>query len=168
MKRSTRRLVVGWVAVVLAVSAWPARATDLKIWMDEFKPYVLPVNGQSATATSYQSPISIQVVEWPSDSDSTYVWAPVNLPVGTVIKSVVYYHGGSIRGNYTYCDLLSVKFGKDGTVYSRGQSKAVSETAVPLVPYDAGTSLVIREGFRYMVRVQVLEGTTVRGVKITY
>lgn len=169
MKRSTKSLMVGWVAVVLAVSAWPARAAELKIWMDEFKANYTPLVGSNSTLIAYQSPASAGVMQNGNEKIAWQAWAPVNLPVGAFISKVVYYHGGSLGGGrITQCQLWRIRLG--GTPENLGSVVSSSESpAIPQLQLTTSEDkLLIAKGYRYYVTVYADVSTAVRGVKITY
>ena len=166
MKRSLASLAIGAVAVVMMVSPEAAKAGELKFWMDAFKPDQLPLQGTSASLVSYQNPSGTSLFSLGGDKDAWVGWVPVKLPVGTTIKSVVYYHGSS-SGSYTICQLRRVKFGKADLLLAGGASDAAAATTVTLSAIDADKA-TIASGYRYYINISVPVGTSVRGVKITY
>ena len=164
MKRLWTGLAIGAVAVGMLVSPVSAAAGVLKIWPDQFKSGTRPLNSTS-TATVYQDPTLVGLYDL--DPDMLQCWAPVNLRVGTTIKSVVYYEDG-ISSGLTVCELLSKPFVKDATLLSRADSSSRSPKTVTLVPTDPATPIVIKQDVRYFVRIRMSSGTEVRGVKINY
>lgn len=168
MKKSSTCLGIGAVLFILLVSPVPAKAGNLKIWMDQFTADWQPMNGTSTTRTVVQNPGELMNSATDPSATTLYYWAPVNLPVGTVIKSVVYYHGGSpAGGKYTSCFLFKNKFGKSGTLMALGSSMAETPATVTLTGLTEANS-TIAAGSRYFVKIILNEGTMIRGVQLFY
>lgn len=166
MKTSSVFMTLGVAAVLVVWAPFSTRAGELKLWMDAFKKDMLPHNGTSKTATFYQNPAYFGIIEWAPSEDTSWGWVPLKLPVGTVVKSIAYYHGDSL-GNYTYCDLVRVKHGKEPHVIAQGTSKASSAATITLSLLGVD-SIVIQPNYRYYIRVQVATGTHVNGVRVLY
>lgn len=166
MKRAWASLAIGLAFLGLLGAPVTAGAGDLKIWMDAFKSDYLPLTGETTTLLVFQSPASVGLT--PSASKTNWWgWAPVNLPVGTVITNVVYYHGGSNMGNFTGCRLLRVRLGRDAELVASAFSQASPSATITLLAGNPD-KLVIMKGYRYFVQVFTEVSTSVRGVRIFY
>jgi hypothetical protein len=165
MKRTLASLSV-LASIVLLCGPVTAKAEDLKIWPDSLRADGLPVNGETATVLASHSPDKIFVYSAADPKTTWYGWAPVNLPVGTVIKNVIYYHGGG-TGGFSSCMLTRAKAGTTPVSVASGSSNSSDAEQVTLV-INKPNMMKIKAGYTYFVRVFVAEGVSVRGVKVIY
>ena len=161
----TNRLILGILGLLVAAPL-ATQAASLKIWADQFKPTRLPYSGVSLTQFVGQTPGEFDFSNG-SLSDVSKSWAPVNLPVGTVIKKIIYYHGGSEHGNLAACFFFRIQMGDIPDQLALALSNSAQPTPLLLSAMSLSAA-TIQPGFRYYIQVNQAEDTSFRGVKIFY
>jgi hypothetical protein len=167
VKRARNYLVLGAALVLLATTV-STKAAEVRLWMDQFKTDYAPLERTSDKLIQYQTPASAGVVNSAGDRTGWQGWAPVNLPVGSAIGSVVYYHVGSTNiGHATVCNFWRVKFGKNPESLAAGHSTAAVPETVSLT-MASEDKLIVKSGYRYYVSIFIGATTAMKGVKIIY
>ncbi len=144
-----------------------ANAAELLIGPEKFRTDGIPLNGATPHRIGFQGPEMVGVFSMGTPPTVWYGWAPVNLPVGSVIKSVHLQYGGSTADKITNCQLMRVKFGKAAQLVAFISTSNGLASDIPLTINNQDW-LVIQEDFRYFIRIYTGIGTTIFGVKITY
>jgi hypothetical protein len=138
-------------------------AGQLQIWPDQLKP-LYGTLAENAAPSLFLDPTSVKISTFLSNY--WVGWAPVNLPVGTVIKSMVYYHD-SESGDLTSCLFYRIKMGKEAVLIAASYSFAAEPTTEPMNALDPAL-LTIRPGYRYFIHASIRETGVFKGMKINY
>ncbi len=161
--------VRGWVGGVILgfMLALPSAgpAATLQFWPDQFRSDFTQLNNESDSPLIVQSPATLTAYPEGLPKLGWLGWVPVSLPVGTVIKSVSYYHGGG-GGGSTSCGLYQVKMGESETSLGYASTNSISAVKVflkmnPPLP-------VVRSDCRYFIRLDAWPRSSIRGVKLVY
>jgi hypothetical protein len=150
--------------MILLMISGTADAGVKTIWPDKLKPMANNQNSNKAPGWAGSA--------LPTSSPGSYVefYANVNLPVGTKITGMRYFHRGLGSDPLTMVRLYRVKFGRFPDVIIGAESKDGNDTIIPVDgTLDPSTDRYVRRGFRYFLYiVSNNSDSTMWGVKVFY
>jgi hypothetical protein len=146
----------GVLVLVCVLALSPAWAEELILWPEAFKAQ----GSQGSDLLTDQAPDSVRVIGGVWEG-----WMTIRLPVGTIIKSINYLHGGTIQYP-TSLILYKTRYGNERVEVASGSSWASASGVVSLTLPPGGVQ--IRANAVYFLRAGAGQGATFNGARITY
>jgi hypothetical protein len=158
MQQTMKSLVLG-AAMLALLATGTAEARTKRIWPDQLQPmkpgetyWVMPTLAMSSSA-------------------GQGFWAPVSLPAGSRITSIVYYHAnfdGVSLGDTSEVTLYRTKMGVEPENLGEGSCGPLSSGTLVPVTISSFTDPVIRAGYRYFLLAIPSANAGFGGIEIHY